>query len=56
MNVITEWGREVFIMILTISFLEIMLPEGSMRKYVKFIFSIVIMAVILSPMINFLLK
>lgn len=54
MNGITEWVREIFMIILSITFLEIILPESSMRKYVKFIFSIVIMAVILSPVSFFL--
>ncbi|MBR3786296.1 MAG: stage III sporulation protein AF [Firmicutes bacterium] len=52
MNEITTWVREVFIIILSITFLEILLPEGSMKKYVKFIYSIVIMAVILSPILH----
>ena len=52
MNAIMTWVREVFIIILSITFLEIMLPEGTIKKYVKFIFSIVIMAVILSPIIH----
>ncbi len=49
MSAVTIWVREVFIIILSITFLEILLPEGTLKKYVKFIFSIVIMAVILSP-------
>ena len=46
---ITIWIKEIFMIILSITFLEILLPESTLRKYVKFIFSIVIMAVILSP-------
>lgn len=49
MNGVTEWVREVMSIILSITFLEIMLPEGSIKKYVKFIFAIVIMAVLISP-------
>lgn len=56
MSIITEWVREIFIIILSITFLEIMLPEGTLKKYVKFIFSIVIMAVILSPFSSFVHK
>ena len=52
MSAVTTWVREVFIIILSITFLEIMLPEGTLKKYVKFIFNIVIMAVILSPIIH----
>lgn len=46
---ITIWIKEIFMIILSITFLEILLPESTLRNYVKFIFSIVIMAVILSP-------
>jgi len=49
MSQITAWIREIFIFILSITFIEIMLPEGHLAKYVKFIFAILIMAVILSP-------
>lgn len=53
---ITIWMKEVFTIILSITFLEILLPESTLRKYVKFIFSIVIMAVILSPIEGILHK
>ena len=50
------WIKEIFMIILSITFLEILLPESTLRKYVKFIFSIVIMAVILSPIEGILHK
>ncbi len=53
MSNITAWIREIFILILSITFIETMLPEGSLAKYVKFIFAIIIMAVILSPIGSF---
>lgn len=53
---ITIWIKEIFMIILSITFLEILLPESTLRKYVKFIFSIVIMAVILSPIEGILHK
>ena len=56
MSLITNWVREVFIIILSITFLEIILPDGSMKKYIKFIYSMVIMAVILGPFCNFIHK
>jgi len=56
MNTVTGWIREIFIIILSITFLEIMIPEGKMKKYVKFLFSIIILAVILSPLIRFIHK
>jgi len=49
MNQINAWIREIFVLILSITFIEIMLPDGNLAKYVKFIFAIIIMAVILSP-------
>lgn len=56
MSIITAWVREVFMVILSITFIEIMLPEGRMAKYVKFIFALVILAVILSPLSTFTYK
>lgn len=53
---VAVWMKEVFTIILSITFLEILLPESTLRKYVKFIFSIVIMAVILSPIEGILHK
>jgi len=50
MNQITDWIEDIFIIILSISFIEIMLPDSSMKKYIKFIYSIMIMAVILEPL------
>ncbi len=54
MNAVTTWVKDIFIVILSITFIEILIPEGSMAKYLKFIFSIVILAVILSPISYFL--
>lgn len=56
MNMIASWVKELFVVILSITFLEIMLPEGTLRKYVTFIFSIVMMALILSPIVEMLHK
>lgn len=42
----------MFIMILTLSFLEILLPDTSISKYIKFIFSLVIMIAIIYPFIS----
>ena len=56
MNVVTDWIREVLILILSITFMEMMLPEGNLAKYLKFIFSLVILAVILEPLRSFVHK
>ncbi len=48
-EVIKEWVKNVFVIIIAISFVEILLPSGAMKKYIHFVFSLIIMAIILSP-------
>ena len=50
-DIVKQWVSSVFIIILALSFIEILLPDSSMGKYVKFVFSLVIMATILYPVI-----
>ncbi len=50
MNFILEWVRNVFLIVLAISFLEMLLPGGSMRGYLKFIFSMLLLTVMLYPL------
>ena len=52
MNIIKEWVGNLFIIIIALSFLEILLPDTSTAKYIKFIFSLVIMTTILFPIIK----
>ena len=47
------WVKDIFLIIISLSFFQILLPDSSMEKYVKFIFSLVILAVILEPVIKF---
>ena len=51
MEIVKQWVSNLFIIISAITFIEILLPERSMGKYLKFIFSLVIMATILYPII-----
>lgn len=51
MDMIKQWVSNLFIIILALSFIEMLMPESSMGKYLKFIFSLVIMATVLSPII-----
>jgi len=51
MEIAVEWVKNIFIIVTALAFVEILLPEGSMRSYLKFIFSLIIMAVILSPLV-----
>ncbi len=45
-----EWVWNLFIVIAALSFIEIVVPEGSMRSYLKFIFSLIILGVIVYPL------
>ena len=49
-----QWVRDIFIIILSLTFFQILLPESSLGKYVKFIFSLLILIIILQPLINLL--
>lgn len=51
MDIIKEWGSSLFIIILALSFMEMLLPDTSMGKYIKYVFSLVIMITILYPAI-----
>lgn len=51
MDMIKQWVSNLFIIITALSFIEILLPDSSMAKYLKFMFSLVIMATVLYPVI-----
>ena len=44
-----DWVWNIFIMTTSLAFIELLLPEGDMRKYLKFIFSLFILATIIYP-------
>lgn len=52
MEFLRTWVKDIFIIVVGLYFIEIVLPEGSMRKYIKFIFSIMILGVVISPLVN----
>ena len=56
MNNLYIWITDILLMILTVGFFQILIPESSMAKYVKFIFSLLILAVILEPAVNLIEK
>ena len=47
-----QWVRDIFLIIISLSFFQILLPESSLEKYLKLIFSLIILAVILEPVIR----
>lgn len=44
-----EWVWNIFIMTASLAFIELVMPEGNLQKYLKFIFSLFILAVIIYP-------
>ena len=49
-----QWVKDIFIVILSLTFFQILLPHSSLGKYVKFIFSLLILIIILQPLTNLL--
>ena len=54
MEVIQEWIKNIFIFIIGLSFVEILMPSGKIRPYIKYVFSLAIMAAILMPLMALL--
>ena len=52
MSDVYAWIRDLFLMLLVLSFFQILIPDSSIEKYLKFIFSLVILAAILEPILN----
>jgi stage III sporulation protein AF len=48
------WIRDILVIIISLSFFQILIPDSSMAKYLRYIFSLVILAVILEPVIELL--
>ena len=46
---VREWVLSVLVLVVTAAFFEGIFPEGSMSRYLKYIFSLILLAVILSP-------
>ena len=53
-DLLKDWVRDIFIIVTGLCFAEIVLPKGSMKKYLKFVFSIMILGVVISPVAHFL--
>ena len=53
-DLLKDWVRDIFIIVTGLCFAEIVIPKGNMKKYLKFVFSIMILGVVLSPVSYFL--
>ena len=50
------WARNILLIIVALSFFQILIPESSMSRYLKFIFSLVILATVLEPVLQLAVK
>lgn len=48
------WIKSIVTVIILVSFLEMLMPEGKMKKYLNLILGFIIMLIILNPIINIL--
>ena len=49
MEQVMNWIKDIFLMILSLTFFEILVPDSEMEKYLKLIFSLIILLMILDP-------
>jgi len=54
MEFVTEWVRNIIIFLLLATVLHMILPRSSMQKYVKFVVSLLLIVLILSPLFQLL--
>lgn len=54
MEIIKEWVKNIFLLIMALTFIEILMPSGRMEQYIRFVFSLAIMASILTPLLTLL--
>ena len=47
----TLWIKDVFLIIISLTFFQIIIPDSVMEKYIRFIFSVIILAVIAEPVV-----
>ncbi len=51
MEQMTLWIKDVFLIIISLTFFQIIIPDSVMEKYIRFIFSVIILAVIAEPVV-----
>ena len=54
MEQIYAWVKDILVIIISLGFFQILIPDSSMAKFLRFIFSLIILAVILDPVIQLL--
>lgn len=56
MGEIYVWVKDILIVILSLSFFEILIPNSKFEQYIKFIFSLIILAIVIDPIVLFISK
>ena len=51
MEQVYVWVTDIFLVIISLSFFQILIPNSQMEKYLKFIFSMIVLAIIVEPVI-----
>ncbi len=54
MDSLTRWIRDIVLLVLYITFLEMLIPSGTMRKYVRLATGLIIIFAMLHPILNVL--
>lgn len=54
MGELLTWVKDILLVIISLSFFQILIPDSSMAGYLKYIFSLVILAIIFEPVSAFL--
>lgn len=52
MDIIREWSAALIMIAAAGAFMEMALPEGSMRKYISFVFALMILDILLAPLVR----
>lgn len=56
MEGIFQWVKEIFLVIISFTFFQILVPDSELSKYVKFIFSLILLVIVLDPIIHAIQK
>ena len=52
MDILKEWVKDMFMLMIIATFIETLLPDNSTSKFVKYVFSLIIMAAMIYPMVK----
>ena len=51
MTEIYTWIKDILLTMITLNFFQILIPDSSMAKYLRFIFSLIVLAVMVEPLV-----